>query len=114
MTFLIKRVYEPPASFDGWRVLVDRLWPRGLRKDDAAIDLWCKEIAPTPDLRRWWNHDPARLDEFAARYRAELEDNDALGQLRELGDEHDVVTLLYGARDPHINHAQVLLEVLTP
>lgn len=112
MTFQIKRVYDDPAASDGWRVLVDRLWPRGLRKEAAALDAWLKDVAPTPDLRTWWNHDPDRLAEFADRYRAELEHNPALDELREIGAAHDTVTLLYGARDPDVNHARILRDVV--
>jgi uncharacterized protein YeaO (DUF488 family) len=111
MAFKIKRVYEAPAIEDGRRVLVDRLWPRGLKKADARIDLWMKEIAPTPTLRQWFDHDPARFTEFTRRYTLELKKNAALPQLRQMG-KADVVTLLYGARDPHVNHAIVLLNVL--
>jgi len=113
MTFTTKRVYEEPSADDGFRVLVDRLWPRGLRKDAAALDLWLKGVAPSPDLRRWWNHDAARMDEFAERYRAELAENAAVDELRDLGREHQRVTLLYAAHDVTVNHAQVLLGVLT-
>ena len=113
MTFAIKRVYEDPEPTDGWRVLVDRLWPRGLRKEAAALDLWLKDVAPSPDLRRWWNHDPERKSEFAARYREELADNPALDEVRKLSAQHDTVTLLYAAHDPGVNHAQILLDVLT-
>lgn len=108
----IKRVYDDAADGDGYRVLVDRLWPRGLSKERARLDEWLKDAAPSPDLRTWWNHDPARMDEFAARYEAELDANDAVAHIRSLVDEHAVVTLLYGARDPHVNHARVLRDYL--
>ena len=75
-TFTIDRIYGPINDVEGYRVLVDRLWPRGVSKGDAALDEWCKDLAPSPHLRTWWNHDPASLDEFASRYRAELDDND--------------------------------------
>jgi uncharacterized protein YeaO (DUF488 family) len=110
MTFRIKRVYEKPASTDGMRVLVDRLWPRGLRKADAKIDLWMKEVAPSTELRRWFGHEPERFTEFKRRYRKELS-KEAFGELRELGNAK-TVTLLYGARDPEMNQAAVLLEIL--
>ncbi|MEA4945629.1 MAG: DUF488 domain-containing protein [Propionicimonas sp.] len=109
----IKRVYQPAAPTDGCRVLVDRLWPRGISKPAAALDLWLKEIAPSPELRTWWNHDPDRLDEFTARYRAELDHNPAVGTLRDLLSQHERVTLLYGAKDPRINQAAVLQQYLT-
>ncbi|HEX4443798.1 MAG TPA: DUF488 family protein [Galbitalea sp.] len=113
MTVTIKRVYEDAAPPDGYRVLVDRLWPRGVSKSRAAIDLWLKEIAPSPQLRTWWNHDSETMDEFAQRYRNELDSNSAVAELRDVIDRHPVVTLLYGARDPHVNHAAVLLEYLS-
>lgn len=108
----IKRVYDDQASADGHRVLVDRVWPRGLSKADAAYDEWIKEVAPSTDLRRWFGHDPARFEEFAERYRAELEGSDALARLRAVRDEHPVVTLLYGARDTEHNQAVVLRGLL--
>jgi uncharacterized protein YeaO (DUF488 family) len=112
MTFQIKRVYEPVASNDGQRVLVDRLWPRGLTKADAKLSLWLKEVAPSPALRSWFGHEPARFDEFGRRYKKELTAaREPLTQLGWLGREH-VVTLLYAARDPQVNHAKVLLSVL--
>ena len=113
MTVTIKRVYEDAAADDGYRVLVDRLWPRGVSKPRAAVDLWLKDVAPSPQLRTWWNHDPETMDEFTQRYRAELDTNDSLRELRDVISQHPVVTLLYGARDPHVNHAAVLLEYLS-
>jgi uncharacterized protein YeaO (DUF488 family) len=110
MTFRIKRVYEKPSRSDGLRVLVDRLWPRGLKKADAAIDLWMKEVAPSTELRRWFGHDPERFTEFKRRYRKELS-KDAFAELRSLG-RGKIVTLLYGARDPEMNQAAVLLALL--
>jgi uncharacterized protein YeaO (DUF488 family) len=111
MTFHIKRVYEPAAAADGTRVLVDRLWPRGLRKADASWALWMKDVAPSPDLRRWFGHQPRRFAEFQNRYEAELREAPALDKLRTLGRRH-AVTLLYAAHDPRNNHAAVLLSVL--
>jgi uncharacterized protein YeaO (DUF488 family) len=111
MTFQIKRVYEPSSPKDGIRVLVDRLWPRGLKKTDADLASWTKDIAPSPPLRVWFSHKPERFAEFKRRYTAELRDNPALPELRKLGKGH-LVTLLYGAHDPQINHAVVLLSVL--
>jgi uncharacterized protein YeaO (DUF488 family) len=110
-TVAIKRVYEPPADTDGTRILVDRLWPRGLSKAKAALDGWDKDVAPSPALRKWFDHRPERFAEFAARYRAELKDNPAVAELRARTGK---VTLLYGARDPKINHAVVLAAVLKP
>src|SRR3954469_2899247 len=107
----IKRVYEPRCSGDGERILVDRLWPRGLRKTEAAIDLWKKEIAPTPSLRTWFGHRADRFIAFKRRYRAELKSNSAVGDILEaIGDRK--VTLLYAARDKAVNHAVFLAEFL--
>jgi uncharacterized protein YeaO (DUF488 family) len=111
MTFQIKRVYEPASPGDGMRVLVDRLWPRGLKKTDARLTSWMKDVAPSPPLRTWFSHDPLRFVEFRRRYTAELKRNPALPELRKLG-RGRLVTLLYGARDPKINHAVVLLSAL--
>jgi uncharacterized protein YeaO (DUF488 family) len=104
----VKRVYDPPEDADGVRVLVDRLWPRGLRKENAALTLWLKEIAPSPALRQWFGHDPARWQEFSRRYRTELAANEpAVDRMRDLL-THGRVTLLYAAHDPLHNHALVL------
>jgi uncharacterized protein YeaO (DUF488 family) len=108
----IKRIYDPPARSDGFRVLVDRVWPRGVRKDDAALDLWMKDVAPSTALRKWFNHDPERWDAFRTRYHAELRDHaDALEELRAQA-KRGVVTLLFGAKDVEHNQAVVLREVL--
>jgi uncharacterized protein YeaO (DUF488 family) len=103
-----KRVYEAPAGSDGQRILVDRLWPRGLSKRDAAVDDWMKDLAPSTELRRWFSHDPEKWPEFQRRYRKELKEH-AEG-LRDLTDRAAVgtVTLLYGARDEKHNEATVL------
>jgi len=111
MTFRIKRVYEDASRADGQRILVDRLWPRGLKKTDAALDDWMKDVAPSVPLRRWFGHDPERFAEFKRKYKAELRGNTALGKLRQLG-KSKRVTLLYAAHDPEINHAVVLQSVL--
>jgi uncharacterized protein YeaO (DUF488 family) len=104
----VKRIYDSPDSADGTRVLVDRLWPRGVSKQRAKLALWLKEVAPTPSLRTWFDHDPARWEEFARRYRAELAANaTAVARLGELL-EHGPVTLLYAAHDTEHNHALVL------
>jgi DNA-3-methyladenine glycosylase len=108
----IKRVYEQSDPSDGYRVLVDRLWPRGLTKADAAYEEWIREAGPSDDLRRWFGHDPARFGEFADRYRAELEGSEALERLRAVCHEHPVVTLLYGAKDTEHNQAVVLRDLL--
>ena len=112
MTIAIKRVYDPPEPSDGFRVLVDRLWPRGLTKEKAALDLWAKDIAPSTELREEFNHRPEKFAEFKKHYRLELSKNPALVAFRkEL--KQPKVTLLFGARDPKINHAAVLAEYLT-
>jgi uncharacterized protein YeaO (DUF488 family) len=111
MTFQIKRVYEPASPRDGTRILVDRLWPRGLRKDTAELASWMKDVAPSPALRTWFGHKPERFTEFRRRYAAELKKNPAFPELRRLG-RGKRVTLLYGARDPEVNHAVVLLSAL--
>jgi len=110
--FTIKRAYEPPAPEDGERILIDRLWPRGVSKERAAIDEWAKELAPSAELRRWFGHDPAKWDEFRQRYRAELAARrDALQALAKRGARRRI-TLVYGARDEEHNDAVVLREVL--
>lgn len=108
----VKRVYDPPDKDDGVRVLVDRLWPRGLRKENAALTLWLKEIAPSAELRTWFGHDPARWTEFTRRYRAELaQNNEAVARLAALS-ARGPVTLLYAAHDTAHNHAVVLAAYL--
>jgi len=112
-TFHTGRVYDPPAPDDGFRVLVDRLWPRGLRKDAAAIDLWAKDATPSTELRRWYHADrDARREEFRERYLAELDASGAAVTLaRELTD-HDTVTLLTASADPSFSAVPVLLDAL--
>jgi uncharacterized protein YeaO (DUF488 family) len=108
----IKRVYDPPDASDGTRILVDRLWPRGLRKDSASLSLWLKEIAPSPGLREWFGHDPDRYGEFARRYQAELESRkDEVARLEDLV-KQGAATLLYAAHDEGHNHALVLADYL--
>jgi uncharacterized protein YeaO (DUF488 family) len=109
----IKRAYEPAARKDGVRILVDRIWPRGVRKDDAGITLWLKDIAPSTDLRKWFGHDPDRWQEFRRRYRSELAHNRAaVKQLREYLRQGDV-TLVYGAHDTEHNNARVIAEYVS-
>jgi uncharacterized protein YeaO (DUF488 family) len=103
----LKRIYEPAEARDGMRVLVDRLWPRGVSKAHAAINLWLKEAAPSPGLRRWFGHRADRWPEFRRRYQAELAHNPAVAQLRDLAGQSDL-TLLYAARNKTHNHALVL------
>ena len=108
----LKRIYEPPQKSDGYRVLVDRVWPRGLSKDAAQIDLWMKDVAPSTALRKWFNHDPARWVGFQEKYRAELHElGDKLDELRARA-KKEPVTLLYGAKDTEHNQAVVLRDVL--
>jgi uncharacterized protein YeaO (DUF488 family) len=107
----IKRAYECPSPDDGVRILVDRLWPRGLHKDAAALDHWCKDIAPSPELRKWFDHREDRFDEFKKRYRLELKGNHELAEFRKLT-KSGKVTLLYAAHDEKVNHAVVLAEYI--
>jgi|SRR5215468_3098226 len=111
MMFVAKRVYEPVTKDDGFRVLVDRLWPRGLTKAKAHVDLWLKEVAPSTELRKWFGHEPEKWPEFQKRYRAEL-NKGALESLRGLEKEHKKVTLLYGAKSEERNQAVALLKIL--
>lgn len=108
----IKRVYDPPAADDGWRVLVDRLWPRGVVKDAAQIDEWLKVIAPSDELRKWFSHDPAKWEEFRCRYREELQREKALLERLSRKARQGTVTLLFAARDEEHNNAVVLRELL--
>ena len=108
----LKRAYEIPSPKDGVRVLVERLWPRGLTKERAKVDLWLKDIAPSPELRKWFGHDPARWEQFQERYRRELrEKQDALELLEKKANE-GTVTLVYAARDKEHNEALVLKNIL--
>jgi uncharacterized protein YeaO (DUF488 family) len=108
----LKRAYEPPAPEDGLRVLVERLWPRGLTKERAAVDLWMKELAPSPELRKWYGHDPAKWTEFQTRYQAELRQKDELvNELRNRG-RGQSMTFVYAAKDEHHNSALVLKRYL--
>ncbi|HEX5447871.1 MAG TPA: DUF488 domain-containing protein [Candidatus Saccharimonadales bacterium] len=110
---VIKRIYEPKASNDGCRVLVDRLWPRGVSKEKAALDEWMKDIGPSDELRKWFNHDPAKWAEFKKKYQVELKDKkDLLKQLKNLEAKHKKLTLLYGAHDQEHNQAVVISEFL--
>jgi uncharacterized protein YeaO (DUF488 family) len=112
MMVKLKRVYEHPSPTDGTRILVDRLWPRGLTKEKAHVDLWLKEVAPSNDLRKWFAHDPAKWGEFKTRYRAELQQNpDQLALLKQ-AIAQSPATLVYGARDEQHNEAIVLQELV--
>lgn len=112
---VIKRIYDDAEDSDGHRVLVDRLWPRGLSKERADLDDWFKDVAPSPELRTWWDHDPDRFNDFTQRYEHELSDEvhaEAIEQLIELIHKSDRVTLLYAAKDESVNHAAVLQDYL--
>lgn len=112
MDIRLKRAYEPPARGDGARILVDRLWPRGVKKEALELDLWCKDIAPSPALRKWFDHRADRFEEFARRYRKELDANPAAAAELDESLGKGRATLVYGARDPDINHAVVLRDWL--
>jgi uncharacterized protein YeaO (DUF488 family) len=113
MTINIKRAYETAEKTDGYRVLVDRLWPRGISKEKAVIDLWLKDIAPSDDLRKWFGHDPERWPQFATKYHAELANRkELLRELKQLESEHKTITLVYAAKDEVHNNAVVLKDVL--
>ncbi|HEY5362414.1 MAG TPA: DUF488 family protein [Streptosporangiaceae bacterium] len=110
----VRRVYEEPERADGTRVLVDRIWPRGLTKARAALDEWCQDVAPSGELRKWYSHDPARFGDFGRRYQAELKDPrraEALSHLRELAKDRQL-TLLTATRQPEISEAAVLAQLL--
>jgi uncharacterized protein YeaO (DUF488 family) len=114
MPVKLKRVYDERSEDDGFRILVDRLWPRGLAKAEAGIDLWFEDAAPSNELRRWFGHDPGKWKEFQRRYRAELAENpDAMAALRDAVKSHRKVTLLFGAKDTEHNQAVVLRDLLT-
>jgi len=108
----VKRVYETPGASDGLRVLIDRLWPRGLSKDAARVDVWAKELSPSNELRKWYRHEAAKWPEFKRRYRAELSSNaDALNALAAQARRRKV-TLLFGSKEPRLNNAYALKEIL--
>lgn len=108
----IKRIYEVPLHEDGYRMLVDRLWPRGLKKETAAIDEWNKDIAPSPELRMWFGHKPENFERFIQRYKTELKGKAGeLERIASIAKNRDL-TLLYAAKNEEINHAIVLLDVL--
>ncbi|CAH2031270.1 DUF488 domain-containing protein [Trichlorobacter ammonificans] len=107
-----KRIYDQPAADDGRRILVDRLWPRGLSREEARLDLWMREIAPSDELRRWYGHDPQRWEEFRTRYRQELyNQSQALAELRRWSND-ETVTLLFAAKNIEQNNAVVVKEVV--
>lgn len=108
MSIAVKRIYEPATKADGYRVLVDRVWPRGVKKEDASLDVWAREVAPSTALRQWFGHDPARWEGFRHRYASELDARAAFWQPLATRAERHRVTLLYGARDEEHNQAVAL------
>lgn len=109
MEITIARVYESTPKKSGeYRILVDRLWPRGLRKEEVRYDMWAKQIAPSPELRKWFNHEPQRFSEFSKRYIEELENNENMDEFIKSLKKQQHIVLLYGAKDPKINHAVIL------
>jgi uncharacterized protein YeaO (DUF488 family) len=112
-TIQIKRAYEKPADSDGFRVLVDRLWPRGIAKDEARLQEWAKDLAPSTELRNWFNHDPALWTEFEHKYLGELKKNEAVKAFVHSHSDKKVITLVYGAKDEAHNQAVVLRAFLT-
>ncbi|GIX43581.1 MAG: hypothetical protein KatS3mg129_3314 [Leptospiraceae bacterium] len=109
----IKRIYEEPEKEDGFRILIDRLWPRGVKKEYASIDLWLKEIAPSDELRKWFSHKKERWKEFKIRYKEELKQKYALiEKIKELEKKHKTITLLFSAKDMEHNNAVVLMEFI--
>lgn len=108
----IKRIYGPPSKEDGYRLLVDRLWPRGISKEKAQLDEWCKDLGPSDQLRKWFRHKPERFKEFEKRYRQELSTRkEELKRIKNLSRQR-IVTLLFGAKDTEMNQAVVLLKIL--
>lgn len=112
MTVTIKRVYEVYSKADGFRVLVDRLWPRGIKKEDAHIDLWLKEVAPSTELRKWFGHAPEKWETFKTAYLAALKGGAAFEELKTVVKQHATVTLVYAAKDEKHNNAVVLQQLL--
>jgi uncharacterized protein YeaO (DUF488 family) len=114
MSLHLKRAYDPASAADGSRYLVERLWPRGVKKEELALTAWLKDLAPSTELRRWYNHDPARWPEFVRRYRAELEGPTQKTSLERLGAEarHNDVTLVFAAKDGEHSSARVLRDLL--
>ncbi len=112
MAISIKRAYEPAIKSDGKRVLVDRIWPRGLTKVEAKVDLWLKEVAPSTELRKWFGHDPEKWADFQKKYKAELKGNPALAELKAVA-KGGAVTLVFAAKDEDHNNAVVLKQILS-
>lgn len=113
MMIKIKRIYEKYSPDDGFRILIDRLWPRGVSKDDAHVDVWFREIAPTDHLRKWFSHDPKKWETFKKKYIKELKENKpSLDKIKDLKKEHKIITLIFSAKDEQHNNAVVLSEFL--
>jgi uncharacterized protein YeaO (DUF488 family) len=112
MDLKIKRVYEPYAEDDGVRILVDRLWPRGIKKEDAHIDRWFKEVAPSNELRKWYNHEPEKFEAFSQKYYAEIDKTKALTELLDYIKQHKTVTLVFSSKEPALNNAVVLRAII--
>ena len=112
MPVRIKRIYEPISNHDGYRVLVDRLWPRGIKKENAQIDEWLKDVAPSQALRQWFGHQPEKWASFYTRYSAELYGSVPLEKLKTLMIKHETLTLLYAAKNEEYNHAIIIKELL--
>ena len=108
----IKRIYEPVEKDDGFRVLIDRLWPRGIKKEKAHYDEWIQSVAPSTSLRKWFAHDPAKWNAFREKYKAELHQTGAISELKSILEKHSRITLLYAAKDEQHNHAIVLQQLL--
>jgi uncharacterized protein YeaO (DUF488 family) len=110
----VGRVYDPASSGDGRRILVDRLWPRGLSKEHAALDDWCKAVAPSDELRRWYDHDPDRFDEFAARYREEMEEPERAAALEAIvaAAHGGAISLLTATKDLSLSHAPIIAAII--
>ncbi|WP_208645559.1 DUF488 domain-containing protein [Mucilaginibacter endophyticus] len=112
MDIKVKRVYEPYDKTDGVRILVDRLWPRGIKKEDAHIDEWFKEIAPSNELRKWYNHEPEKFDAFNKKYQAEINSTKALDELVDYIKAHKTVTLVFSSKELKLNNAVVLKSII--
>ena len=111
--YVTKRIYDSASTKDGYRVLVDRLWPRGISKEKAALDEWAKDIAPSTELRKWFDHDPAKFTEFIKRYEAELKANPEFNNYKKQWSKQEAVTLLYAAKNTTQNEAVVLEKILS-
>lgn len=113
MNIKLKRAYDTPDPTDGFRVLVDRIWPRGISKEDLKVDLWLKDIAPSAELRKWFNHDPEKFERFSSQYQQELMNNEeTVQELLSHMEEHQTITFVYAAKDQEHNNAVVLKDFI--